>query len=163
MVAVGVPAFPDTGPVVAQPPIRSWGRSHNGMHGFIRQFLERVPDIANQQREIGIAHRSYDLAHLASPPLTTRIYHGRVVVVTTNERTEMNIATHIETTTEDLADIIEALELFNGIDEGENTDADRLDQLIENLKRAQQKILQEERLPDGAIPGRGIALAWPSR
>lgn len=75
----------------------------------------------------------------------------------------MNIATHIETTTEDLADIIEALELLNGIDEGENTDADRLDQLIENLKRAQIKVLQEEHLPDGAIPGRGIALAWPSR
>jgi len=79
------------------------------------------------------------------------------------EGAAMNIATHIEITSEDLADTIEALELFNSVDEGENTDADRLEQLIDNFKRAQTKILQEEHLPDEALPGRGIALAWPSR
>ena len=68
----------------------------------------------------------------------------------------MNIATRIEITTAELSDTIEALELFNGIDEGENTDADRLEELVDTLKLALAKIADEEHVALSNLVGQGI-------
>jgi hypothetical protein len=62
-------------------------------------------------------------------------------------------AVRIELPLRDIADIVEALELFNGIDEGENTDSERLEALVRTLVSATPG--GEEAL---SAAGAGIAL-----